>query len=137
MSKKTKAAWAIIQHSTGAALIEFPPTIGIETTKEVPLLANEITMCIRIAQIYTGEKYSKAKIISLLKEAGIAAGFAGGGAVIAAKVGKAAVKELINFAGPIGWGIKGLVGGSLTAGIGISFAKFCEVRFGEEHSLAY
>ena len=129
MSKFTEAAWIILQQSTAEAALEFPPTPGLETTKEIPLAANEIAMYIRIAKVYSDIEYSKEFIKSLLKEAGIATGSAVSGAYVASKAGKSIVKELLNFGGPIGWAAKGIVGGSLTASIGISFMKFCQFRF--------
>lgn len=129
MSKSTESAWVIIQHSLAGAALEFPPTPGVETTKEIPLAANEIAMCVRIAKVYSGIEYSKEFVKSLLKEAGIATGSAVSGAYVASKAGKSIVKELLNFGGPIGWAAKGIVGGSLTASIGISFMKFCQYRF--------
>ena len=129
MSKFTEASWIILQHSAAGAALEFPPTIGWETTKEIPLAANEIAMCIRIAKVYSGIEYSEEFIKSLLKEAGIATGSAISGAYFASKVGKSVVKELLNFGGPLGWGAKGVVGGTLTACIGIAFMKFCQYRF--------
>jgi uncharacterized protein (DUF697 family) len=64
----------------------------------------------------------------LLMESGIAG--ASGGAVIAARVGKIAVREILNFIPIVGWAIKGVVGGSLTASIDWAFLLFCETRFG-------
>ena len=65
----------------------------------------------------------------LLKEAGIATGSAVSGAYIASKAGKSLVKELLNLGGPIAWDAKGIVGGTLTASIGISFMQFCRCRY--------
>lgn len=129
MSKFTESVWIIIQHSLAAAALELPPTPGFETEKEIPLAANEITMCIRIAKVFSGLEYSKDFIKELLKEAGIATGSAISGAYIASKAGKGLVKELLNLGGPIAWAAKSLVGGSLTASIGVSFMKFCQYRF--------
>lgn len=129
MKKEIESAWIIIQHSLAGAALEFPPTPGLETTKEIPLAANEIGMCIRIAKVYSGIEFSKSFIKDLLKEAGIATGSAVSGAYIASKAGKSLVKELLNFGGPIAWAAKGIVGGTLTASIGISFMQFCRCRY--------
>lgn len=59
MKKEIESAWIIIQHSLAGAALEFPPTPGFETTKEIPLAANEIGMCIRIAKVYSGIEFSK------------------------------------------------------------------------------
>ncbi len=131
MSKKGKAGWVIFQHSITGAALELPPKPGLETAVEIPLAANEIGMCLRIAQIYSGETFSKDEIKNMLKEAGIAAGGAVAGAFLAAKGGKVILKEILNWIPGIGWGIKSAIGGSLTASIGIAFMKFCQLRFGE------
>lgn len=129
MSKSVEAVWVIVLHSMAGAALEFPPTPGFETTKEIPLAANEIAMCIHIAKIYSGIEYSRDFVKTLLKEAGIASGAAVSGAYIASKAGKSAAKELMNLGGPIAWAAKGIVGGTLTASIGITFMKFCQFRF--------
>ena len=129
MSKSVEAVWVIVLHSMAGAALEFPPTPGFETTKEIPLAANEIAMCIHIAKIYSGIEYSRDFVKTLLKEAGIASGAAVSGAYIASKAGKSAAKELVNLGGPIAWAAKGIVGGTLTASIGITFMKFCQFRF--------
>lgn len=129
MSKKSRAVWAIVQHTAGAVALEFPPTPGFETVKEVPLAANEIAMCMRIAQIYSEVNFSKEEIKELLKEAGIATGGALAGAYVAGRAGKVAAKELLNLLSVFGWAIKGAVGGTLTGAIGVAFMKFCELRF--------
>lgn len=129
MSKFTESAWIIIQHSVGAAALEFPPTPLLETEKEIPLAANEVAMCIRIAKVFSGLEYSKDFIMMLLKEAGIATGSAISGAYVASKAGKGLVKELLNLGGPIAWTAKSIVGGGLTASIGVTFMKFCQFRF--------
>lgn len=95
----------------GVAL-EFPPMPGFETTKEIPLAANEIAMCIRIAK-NSGIEYSKDFVKALLKEAGIVSGAAVSGAYVASKAGKSVAKELMNLGGPIAWAAKGIVGGTL------------------------
>lgn len=129
MSKFTESAWIIIQHSVGAAALEFEPIPGCEAGKEIPLAANEIAMCIRVAKVFSGLEYSEDFIKELLKEAGIATGSAISGAYVASKAGKVVLKELLNFGGPIAWAAKSIVGGSLTASIGVSFMKFCQYRF--------
>lgn len=129
MSKSVEAVWVIVQHSMAGAALEFPPTPGLETTKEIPLAANEIAMCIRIAKIYSGIEYSNDFVKYLLKEAGIASGAAVSRAYVASKAGKSIVKELMNLGGPVAWVAEGLVGGTLTASIGISFMKLCQFRF--------
>ena len=111
MSKFTEASWVILQHSAAGAALEFPPTPGFETTKEIPLATNEIMMCIRIAKIYSGIEYSREFIKSMLKEAGIATGSAVSGAYVASKAGKGIVKELLNFGGPLAWAAKSVVEG--------------------------
>lgn len=131
MEKRKRASiQVVIEHSVAGGLIELPPTPGIETTKEFPLLANEIAMCMRIAYIYTEDQLTGKEVIKLLVEAGIAMINAAGVAYIAATVGKILVKEVLNFY-PLAWWVKSLIGGSLTACVGLYFIQFCEMRFSE------
>ena len=130
MSKKMDAIWTIVQHSTGAAALIFPPTPSLEGHKHMVLAGNELAMCYRIANIYSKEYISKEGVVRLLQEAGIATAGAGAGAYIATKVGHTVAQEALNFAGPLGWTLKSLLGTSLTASVGTAFMAFCEARFG-------
>lgn len=129
MSKKSDAVWAIVQHSVLGAGAAAVPTPGIETHKHIALSANEIAMCVRIASIYAELDFTKDEIRSLLKESGIAVAGGGGLAVVATKVGHGVVNEMLNFIPFVGWGIKGILAGSLTTGVGWAFLKFCEARW--------
>ncbi|GBL12176.1 hypothetical protein MSj_03689 [Microcystis aeruginosa Sj] len=125
MSKKMDAFWAIAQHSTGGAVLAFPPTPTMEGAKHIALSANEITMCYRIANIYSTIHISKDDILGLLQEAGIATG---GGVLLAygaTKAGHTVANEFLNFGGSIGWTAKSILALSLTATVGFSFLAFC------------
>jgi uncharacterized protein (DUF697 family) len=120
------SVWVIVQHSVGGGGAAAIPTPGFETHKHLALSTNEVTMCVRIASIYSGIDVSKDKVIELLKEAGIAVSIGGGLALVATKIGHGVLNELLNFIPIIGWGIKGVLAGSLTAGGGWAFLKFCQ-----------
>ncbi len=131
MSKKIDALWCVVQHSGTGGAISFTPTPGLETPKSIALCANEVGMCVRIAQIYSGKKFTEDEIKDFIQSAGI--GLAGGtvGAVGASIAGRTIANELLNIGGPIGWAIKGLLGTSLTASVGLIFVEFCKNRWGE------
>jgi len=129
MSKKSQAVWTIVQHSVlgaGAAAI---PTPGFETHKHVALSTNEIAMCVRIASIYAEIDFTIDEVKALLKESGFAVVSGGALAVVATKVGHGVVNEILNFVPVVGWGIKGILAGSLTTGVGWTFLKFSEARW--------
>lgn len=130
MSKKSKAVWAIVQHSAGGAGVAALPTPGLETHKHLGLMANEIGMCARIASIYAEIDVTKDEVKELLIEAGIAVSTGGGLALIATKVSHIAINEMLNFIPVIGWGIKATLASSVTASLGWAFVKFCELRYG-------
>jgi len=67
--------------------------------------------------------------VDLLKESGIAVVSGGTLAFVATKLGHATVNEMLNFVPVVGWGTKGILAGSLTAGVGWAFLKFCESRW--------
>ncbi len=130
MSKKTQAAWVIVQHTAVNAVASGVPTPGLEIHKHVALSSSEIAMCVRIASIYSGIEMSKDRIEDLLKEAGIAVAAGAGLAVAATTIGHGVVDELLNWIPVVGWAIKGTLAGSLTVGVGVAFVKFCEERYG-------
>lgn len=129
MGKKTKAAWSIVRHSVLGGSAAAIPTPGFETHKHVAMSVNEIAMCVDIARIYSEVNLSESKVQELLVEAGVAVVSGTGLAIVATKVGHGAVNELLNFIPFVGWGIKAALAGSLTAGVGWTFLKFCEYRF--------
>lgn len=132
MSKRSDAIWAIVQHSGGGGFTTAFPTPGLETHKHIALSANELAMCIRIAQIYSSKTYSKDEILTMLTDGGIT--LAGGSALAygATKVGHGLINELLNMGGPPAWAVKGLLAGSLTASVGFAFMSYCELRWGSE-----
>ena len=128
MSKKKDAMWVIIGATAGNSVQASFPVPGFETHKHLAMTSVEIGMCLAIAKIYFGEQITREDLKPMFQEAGIAIGAGGGLGLVATKVGHVATDELLNLAGPIGWGVKAGIAGSLTASIGLVFLKFCESR---------
>lgn len=123
--KRNKAVLTIIGttiiNSGGAAV----PTPGVETGKHAVFSAAEIVMCTTIYNTYFSENISKDEIKDFLTKNGIAVGGGGGMAFVGTKLGHSAVAEMLNFFPVVGWGIKSLLAGSITASIGAACMKVC------------
>ncbi len=124
-SKRKKAILAIIAavltNGCGAAI----PTPGVETCKHLAYSAVEITLCISIYNIYFDKKLSQSEIKDFLIDNGIATASGTGLAYVGTKAGHSAVSELLNFVPVVGWGIKGILAGSITSTIGIACMQVC------------
>mgnify|MGYP000870277397 CR=1 FL=1 len=127
-SKRGRALWLISIQSAAGGGVAAVPKPGLETFAHVTLSANEIALCLGIAQIYFGAGVTREDVIRMMKEAGIAVAAGGVLAYGATKVGHGVVNELLNAGGPVGWGIKAILATSLTATVGVSFMVFCEKR---------
>ena len=129
MSKRTEAISAIALQVVIAGGIGAVPAPGLETFKHIPLSANEIALCMRIARIY-GQDLTDSEVKDLLIQMGIGGAAGAGLAYGATKLGHAAVDELLNFIPIVGPGIKATLAGSITAAVGWAFMEFCERTFG-------
>lgn len=110
-----------LANAGGAAV----PTPGLETGKHAVFSAAEIGMCVAIYNIYFSENISKDKMEVFLINNGIAVASGGGIAYLATKMGHLALAEILNFVPVIGWGIKAILAGSITATIGSSCIAAC------------
>lgn len=100
-------------------------TPGVETCKHAIYSVTEIGLCITIYNIYFGRKLSKVEIERFLLENGVATSAGGGLAFVGTKLGHSAINEILNFIPVIGWGIKGILAGSITASIGFAVIETC------------
>ncbi|MGJ3252304.1 MAG: hypothetical protein ACFE0J_14420 [Elainellaceae cyanobacterium] len=124
-TKRNKAILAIIATTTANAGGAAVPTPGVETGKHAVFSAAEIAMCVTIYNLYFSEDISKDGIKDFLIKNGIAVAGGGGLAFVGTKLGHAAVAEMLNFIPVIGWGIKAVLAGSITASIGFSCLSAC------------
>lgn len=124
-SKRNKALLAItgavLANGCGAAI----PTPGVETCKHLAYSGVEITLCITIYNIYFDTKLSKSEIKDFLVDNGIVTASGTGLAYIGTKAGHSAISELLNFVPVVGWGVKGILAGSITSAIGIACMQAC------------
>ena len=131
MSKRNKAIRTILKHSMGGGVTAAMPTPGFEMHKCVALSGNEVAMCVGIGSIYAGRKLTKGEVKNILLDTGLAVVSGGGLALVATKIGHASINELLNFIPFFGWGVKGMLASSLTAGVGWAFLKACELIYDE------
>jgi hypothetical protein len=131
-SKKRQAMWIVLQQASVSGGIAAMPTPGLEVGKHALLLSvNEIAMCVRIATVYAGRKVSEEDVKQLLIDGGVAFATGGGLAFLATQAGRGILNEILNFIPIIGWGIKALIAGSLTAIVGATFIGIADSYWGE------
>lgn len=123
--KRNRAVLTVIATTTANAGGAAVPTPGIETGKHAVYSAAEIAMCVAIYNIYFSENISKDEIKEFLMKNGIATASGGSLAFVGTKLGHSAIAELLNFVPVIGWGIKAVLAGSITASIGMSCIGVC------------
>ena len=126
MSKRTDAIAIILQHSVVNGSIAAVPGPGVEAGKHLIYCGNEMAMCMRIAHVFFGPDITETDVREILAVNGLAAGGGACLAVAGTKVGQTVGNEILNFAGPVGWFIKGTLAGSITTGLGWAFLKICE-----------
>ncbi len=124
--KRALAVGAIIAACVGNGVAASAPTPGFETHKHIVYSAAEITLCVTIYNIYFSQKASQAEVKKFLIEHGIAVSSGGGLAFVGTKIGHIAIAEVMNWVPVIGWGVKGLLAGSITGSIGISCLLACD-----------
>ena len=128
--KKLKAIQVVIEQSVASAGLSALPTPGFETGKHAFLLSvNEISMCVRIANVYSGSKIGESEMKEVLLDTGLAISTGGGLAFIATQAGRGIVNEMLNFVPVVGWVIKGIIASSLSAMIGASFIAVAEEQW--------
>ena len=123
--KRNNAILAVIATTIGNAGGAAVPTPGLETGKHAIFSAAEIAMCVTIYNIYFSENISKNEMKDFLVKNGIAVAGGGGLAFVATKAGHAAIAEMLNFVPVIGWGLKSVLAGSITASVGFACIGAC------------
>lgn len=112
---------AVITNSAASAI----PTPMFETHKHMALSGVEIGLCVGIYNIYFHKKLTKAQMKQFLTKEGIAVSSGGGLAFVATKAGHSAVAEMLNYVPVVGWGIKAVLSGSITATVGATCITAC------------
>ncbi|MEL6442145.1 MAG: hypothetical protein AAFQ80_23235 [Cyanobacteria bacterium J06621_8] len=101
------------------------PTPALETGKHAAYSAVEISLCVTIYNFYSSKSITKDGILDFLIKNGIASSSGGGLAFVGTKLGHSALAEMLNFVPIVGWGIKAVLAGSITASIGFACLTVC------------
>jgi len=127
--KRLEAALVIAGCAASGGAAAAVPTPCGEVPKQVVLTASDILMYVTVWKIYFEEDLSQKELLVLLTEVGIITAAAAGTAYLAAKGSTALLKEITNWAGPMGWWVGALLTGSLTGGLGGLWAFYCDYRY--------
>nr|WP_225225828.1 hypothetical protein [Komarekiella delphini-convector] len=117
---------AIATYAVGSGTASATPTPGIEVPKQIVLTASDIAMYTTIWKIYFHEDLSSQGILDILAQLGLVTLAATGTAYIVAKTTTAVVSEITDWIGPMGWGVKAAIAGSLSGLFGATWALYCD-----------
>jgi hypothetical protein len=129
--KRLEAALAIAGYAVGSGTASAAPTPGGELPKQLLVTASDILMYTRIWKIYFEEDLSSKELLEILAQLGFVSLVATGAAYIAGKASTAILKEIVNWTGPLGWGITAAIAGSLTGLFGAAWALYCDALYSQ------
>lgn len=124
--RRLEAVLAIATYAVGSGTASATPTPGIEVPKQIVLTASDIAMYTTIWKIYFHEDLSSQGILDMLAQLGLVTLAATGTAYIVAKTTTAIVNEITDWIGPMGWGVKAAIAGSLSGLFGVTWALYCD-----------
>jgi hypothetical protein len=124
--KRLDTVLAITTYAIGSGTASVAPTPGGEIPKQFILTASDILMYTTIWRIYFEEELSTKGLIEILAELGLVTFGATGTAYIVSKASTAILKEITNWAGPLGWGFTAAIAGSLSGLFGAIWAIYCD-----------
>lgn len=124
--RRLEAVLAIATYAVGSGTASATPTPGIEVPKQIVLTASDIAMYTTIWKIYFHEDLSSQGILDILAQLGLVTLAATGTAYIVAKTTTAVVSEITDWIGPMGWGVKAAIAGSLSGLFGATWALYCD-----------
>jgi hypothetical protein len=127
--KRLEAALAIAGCAASGGTVAAAPTPCGEVPKQFILTASDVLMYVTVWKIYFEEELSQKEVLDLCLELGIITVVAAGTAYVAAKGSTALLKEVINWVGPVGWGVGAALTGSLTGFLGAAWALYCDQRY--------
>ena len=129
--KRLEAALAIAGYAVGSGTASAAPTPGSELPKQLLVTASDILMYTRIWKIYFEEDLSSKELLEILVQLGLVSLVATGAAYIAGKASTAILKEIVNWTGPLGWGVTAAIAGSLTGLFGAAWALYCDYLYSQ------
>jgi hypothetical protein len=124
--KRSKAAIAILAAVVGTSVVTANSTPNIELSKQVFLTIANVAMCIILWDIYFDEELAKKDIGAVLSEYCLITLSSIVTAYILAKSITAVMNYFVQALGPMGWGITGLLAGTLTGLLGMGWTFYCD-----------
>jgi hypothetical protein len=124
--KRSKAAIAILAAVVGTSVVTANSTPNIELSKQVFLTIANVAMCIILWDIYFDEELAKKDIGAVLSEYCLITLSSIVTAYILAKSITAVMNYFLQALGPMGWGITGLLAGTLTGLLGMGWTFYCD-----------
>jgi hypothetical protein len=131
--KRLEAALAIAGYSVSSGTASAAPTPGAEIPKNLVLTASDVLMYTTIWKIYFEEDLSSKGILEVLAEVGLVTIAATGTAYVVAKASTAILSEITDWVGPLGWGVKAAIAGSLTGIFGAAWAIYCDRLYAQKN----
>lgn len=124
--KRKKAALAILAVAAGSGVVIAIPIPSGEIPKQVFMTVAAVAMYTVIWDIYFDEELSQKDIKSILVDLGLITLISAGTAYITAKGATALISDITNWLGAIGWGVVGIIAGSVTGLLGVAWASYCD-----------
>lgn len=131
--KRLDAASAIATYAIGSGTASAAPTPGGELPRQLLLTASDILMYTSIWKTYFEEDLSEKDVLEILTELGLVSAVGAGAAYVAGKATTAALKELTNWLGPLGWVTTAAIAGSFSALFGAVWAVYCDNLYQQNH----
>lgn len=124
--KRIEAVLAIAGYAASGGAVSALPSPGVEMPKQFVLTAADIGMYTLIWKIYFEEDLSHKNLLEILAELGMVTIGAMGTAYVVAKVSTAILSEINDWFGPVGWGVKAAIAGSLSSLFGLAWMLYCD-----------
>ncbi|BAZ17723.1 hypothetical protein NIES4071_96030 [Calothrix sp. NIES-4071] len=133
--KRLEATSIIVTCALGNATVSVAPTPGVELPKQFLLTASDVLMYSRIWKTYFEEDLSSKSILEILTELGLVCAVGAGTGYVVSKASTAILKEIVNWTGPLGWGVTATVAGSVSGIFGAAWALYCDNTYQQKHPL--
>jgi hypothetical protein len=130
--KRIEAVLAIAGYAASGGAVSALPSPGVEVPKQFVLTAADIGMYTAIWKIYFEEDLSHKNLVEILVELGIVTIGAVGTAYIVAKVSTAILSEINDWFGPVGWGFKAAIAGTLSGLFGLAWTLYCDRLYSQK-----
>jgi hypothetical protein len=102
------------------------PTPMLELPKQAVIAVGDVALCVSIYTIWFDARISPSEMGELLLDAGLATVAAGMLVYGGVKLTEGLLAEGLNVLGPLGWGVKAMITGTVTGMVGFMFWMLCE-----------